>query len=275
MGSGSTSVPPPPPMSFEERNLLNQQTQSLQQVSGLLKQSSAQNKEQQDLFKSLSGLYDSYGNVDPDKVNALRTQNEAYQKQADEVSSLQSQRYLKALKGELPVSEGTLQRKDKEFSLLKEAAARRGNVIEGDAPDSAMGLSSAAAANLGQFNRTYKLIEDSERRGELASGGMGGAPGGVPLGFAGSAMAYSPASLLPGYSSLSAGYGQAVQPYADQRLLGYQGSLQQASLNSRSNPLGAGVAGAGTGAMIGSKFGPQGALIGAGIGGLAGYLGGR
>ena len=276
MGSSKTTIPPPPPMSAEEKGLLTEQTNQLRTISGLLGESSAQNKEQQSIFKSLSGLYDENGTLNQQKLADLRTKTEAYQKQADEISSLQSDRYMKALKGELPVSEGTLQRKEKDFKTLQEAAARRGNVIEGAAPEGAFGTSSAAAANLGEFNRTYSLIQDAERRGEIASGGMGAAPTGGPLSYTSGASAYSPVSLLPGYSTLAAGYGAATQPYTDQRMLGYQAQLQQASLNSQRNPMASLLGGAGTGALTGFMVGgPLGAGIGAGVGAGAGYLGGR
>jgi hypothetical protein len=263
-------------MSNEEKGLLTEQTSQLRTISGLLNQAAGQNQEQQSIYKNLSGLYDQNGNLDQAKLADLRTKTEAFQKQADEISSLQSDRYLKALKGELPVSEGTLQRKAKDFQLLKESAARKGNVIQGNNPEGAYGLSSAAAANLGEFNRTYGLLQDAERRGEIASGGMGAAPGTIPLGYTSTSNAYSPASLIPGYSTLSSGYAAAAEPYANQRLLGYQAQLQQAALDSQSNPLGSLIGGAGTGAVTGFMMGgPMGAAVGAGIGGGAGYLGGR
>lgn len=198
-------------------------------------------------------------------VDELKTRLGDYQKKADEISSLQTDRYMKALKGELPVSEGTTQRKAKDFSLLKEAAARRGNVIEGDAPEGAFGLSSAAAANLGEFNRTYGLIQDAERRGELAAGGAGGSPAAMPLGYASGAGAYSPASLLPAYSGLAGGYGAAAQPYTDYRNMQYQGQLQNAALQMQGQGAFGGLLGMAGGSLLGAgKYGPGAGLLGAG-----------
>ena len=217
MGSTTIRVPPPPSIGPKEMALLDAQTSSLKSMQALLEEQQGQNREQQSIYKSLSGLYDANGNLDMAKLSDLQAKTAKYQGQADEISGLQSERYLKALKGELPVSEGTLQRKEKDFQLLQESAARKGNMISGATPEGAYGNSSAAAANLGEFNRTYGLIQDAERRGELASGGMGMAPASMSLGYSGGANAFSPQSLAPGYASLAGGYGQATQPFAEWR----------------------------------------------------------
>lgn len=247
MSSGNTSIPPPPGPSAEEQNLYKQQAQNLQTITGLLNKSAGQNDEQQSIFKSLSGLYDAGGNLDQAKLNDLKTKNDAYQAQADQVSSLQTDRYLKALKGELPVSEQTLQQKKQDFATLRENLARKGNLITGDTPEGAVGNSSAAAANLGEFNRTYALLEDQQRRGELAAGGMGAGPSAIPLGYTTGASQYSPASLIPGYQSAVQGYGMAAQPYAEQRAQAYQNTLQNAQLSLQRQ--------AGTNQLIGSGAG--------------------
>lgn len=272
MGSTKVNVPAPPKMSGEEQELLRQQANQLGTISGILKQSQSQQTEAQDLYKQLSGLYDKGPNgaftLNQAKVDALRAQQEQYGQMADEISALQSQRYLKALKGELPVSEATLQRKDKEFSLLRENLARRGGgEIVGDSPEGSYGTSSAAAQNLGEFQRTYKLIQDAEARGELASGGMGAAPGTTSLNSYNSSFGYSPANLIPSYGSLASGYGAAAQPYTQQRQLQYQASLQQAALRSQGGAAGMGLLGMGGSAAIMSGY----PLIGAGVLG-AGYL---
>lgn len=215
------------------------------------------------------------------------------------ISILQAERLENALRGDLPVSEATKQRKRQEFDLLKEAAARRGIRIEGDTPETATSNSTAGVQTIGEFNRTYKLAEDAERRGEISAGAaenlarygltnsissqgfnqaaslrglsaapgttFTGSPGAQSLGFLQNAAAYSPASLLGGYTGLLGGYQSAMQPYTDQRLLGYQANLNQASLKSRNNPLGTvlGLVGTGVGAYFG---GPAGAAVGGTLG---------
>lgn len=206
--------------------------------------------------------------LDQEALGSLKKRMSEQQSKQDEISGLQTDRYLKALKGELPVSQGTLQRKEKEFNLLREAAARRGNVIEGDSAEGGFGLSSAAAQNLGEFNRTYKLIEDAERRGELAAGGPGGGP--AALGTLAGSFGYSPASLLPSYGGTAAGYGSAVQPFAQQRNLQYQGQLQNAALQMQGQGALAGLLGSGGGAALMGGH----PILGASLIG-AGYLQGR
>jgi len=238
MGSTKVNVPPPPPISGEESALLKAQTSQLGTISDILKQSQGQQTEAQDLYKQLSGLYDKGPNgtftLNQGKVDALRAQQEQYGALSDQISQLQSERYLKALKGELPVSEATLQKKGQDFNLLRENLARRGGgAIVGDTPEGAYGTSSAASQNLGEFNRTYALLQDAEARGELSAGGMGAAPGSTSLAAYGNSFNYSPSNLVPAYGSLASGYGAAAQPYAAQRNLTYQGQLQQAGLDSQ------------------------------------------
>lgn len=84
--------------------------------------------------------------------------------------TLQLERQEKALKGELPLSEASVQQKATEFKNFKEAMARAGNKIEGDDPASAVGLSTSAIQALKTFNERWQLAEDTERRGELTSG---------------------------------------------------------------------------------------------------------
>lgn len=246
MGKG-TSIPPPPGPSAAETDLYKQQSQNLQTITGLLQKSSAQNDQQQSLYNSLSGLYDASGNLDQTAVANLKAKNDAYQAQSDQISSLQNDRLLKALNGTLPVSEQTLQQKAQDFNTLKENLARKGNTITGAAPEGAVGNSSAAAANLGEFNRTYALLQDQERRGVLAQSQQGASPSSIPLGYAAGASQYSPASLIPGYQSAVQGYGLAAQPYADQRAANYQNTVQNAQISLQRQ--------AGTNQLIGTGVG--------------------
>lgn len=205
--------------------------------------------------------------INEEKLGDLRKRMADYQTKADELAGLETARYERALRGDLPVSEGTQQRKAQEFNLLRENLARQGSLIQGETPETAVGLSSAAAQNLGEFQRTYKLIEDAERHGELAAGGMGPTPGALSLGYMTGAQNYSPASLIPGYGSLASAYGGAAQPYAAQRGLQYQSAYQNAALRNQgigglSSLLGYGGSAA---IMAGNP------LLGAGLMG-AGYL---
>lgn len=259
MGSSHTTVPAPPGPTAAETELMTEQTNQLKQISGILTQQQSQQTETQNLYKQLSGLYDTGSDgsltLNQDKVKSLQEQQEKYGALTDEISNLQSERYLKALKGELPVSEATTQQKADEYKLLQENLARRGaGALTGDAPESAAGTSSAAIQSLGQFNRTYKLLEDQERRGELASGGVGSSPGTTSLNSLTQSYSYSPTSLLSGYGTLASGYAQAAQPYAQQRELTYNSQVQNAALQSQQRS---------------AMYGAVGSLAGSGLTALA------
>lgn len=245
MGKGG-SAPAAPAMSKEEKALLQKQTELLARLD-------AESTSNADLMKRVSGFY----NVGADGKLTL---NESMVGRQQDLVKAQLDRYEKALAGMLPVSEGTLQRKADEFKLLKENAARRGINIAGDTIDTATSDSTAGVGLLGQFKRSYGLIEDAERRGELAGSVNSG------LGILSSAGGTNP-GLVNAYGSLAA-------PYANQRMLEYESAVNnfnykkqgQAGLLSGVGAIGGGVIGAFAG-------GPYGALAGANIGGSLGMLG--
>lgn len=260
---GRSSPPPPPQMSAEEKALLGKQTEILNQMQAILNSQIGASTEQQDLLKRISGLYDYVDTTDGKK---LVLNQDAVDRQK-EISKMQLDRYEKALAGTLPVSEGTMQRKKEEFALLRENAARRGINIEGTSLDDATSDSTAGAALLGQFKRSYGLIEDAERRGELAGGVNSG------LSLMGASSAAGPAQFLGASNGLIGAAGAIAQPYANQRMLEYQAGINAANYRNQGR-IGAGqiiggVIGAGAGALSGT--GPMGVgvgyQIGAGVGG--------
>lgn len=203
--------------------------------------------------------------LDPDAVTKLRERVAAEQSKQQEILDLQRDRYLKALKGELPVSQGLMDQKTEDFKLLREGAARRGIMIDGDSPETATSQTTAGNELVGQFKRTFGLLEDAERRGELMGGAPTGQPGfAQPLNFAAQSASAGPMGLLPTYSNLTSMYGGATQPYQQQRLLGYQGQL--GGYNAGRQQMGAitGLLGAGGGAAL-MAGGPWGWGIGAGL----------
>jgi len=88
----------------------------------------------------------------------------------NDIALLQADRAEKALRGEGAISEGTLKRQRDEFTQLKENLARKGHAIMGDSPDTAIGFSTPAAQALGEFQQTWTLALDAERRGEINQG---------------------------------------------------------------------------------------------------------
>jgi len=109
------------------------------------------------------------------------------QERFDRMSPLEQQNYRNleslverqraAIAGETPISEALKQSKETGFQGLQETASRRGQPIVGSTPESAFGLSTVAARNLGEFNRTFGLREDVERRHEIETGSQNIAQG--------------------------------------------------------------------------------------------------
>jgi hypothetical protein len=173
-----------------------------------------------------------------------------YEQLQEEAGILSARRLVAALKGELPVSKQSQDRKMRDFALLKEMAGRQGTTIEGDDPCSASADSTAGAAMLREFNSRWDYAEELERRGEIDSGtaqnlarhGLvsdlegrkfgqavtlksGGGGTDVPINLATMALnAGSP--NLSGYGSLLQGYSLMQQPYQNYNNLLYQGMLQ-------------------------------------------------
>ena len=209
-----------------------------------------------------------------------------YEKAQGEIGLLQSQRQLAALKGEGPISEATRQRKAEEFNLLKENLARSGNEIQGDTPENAVGLSTAGNEALGEFNRTWGLREDTERRGELSQGeaatlaryGVSSDMGARDLGMtSGFASQYTPGAtqmgLLSGmpnsasfagqYGNMSGMYGNALSSYLQQQGMNYQSAYDNAALKSQDQAAMWGLLGTLGGSALGGWAGNWGKAAGA------------
>lgn len=243
MCGGKTSIPPPPGLSSEEKALIQKQTQSLDFYLQDLAEQKSQNKEQGLISAVTSGLYDPvYENgklvdatLNPTKVSELQT---AYARNT-ELQSLAADRYERALKGEIPVSEGTTQRKAADYATLKESAARRGVVIAGkDLEEAALTPQDSTAGNelVSRLHKTYRLQEDQERQGALGlTPGTIGAP--TLAASQGYATQFGAASASQGYIPAIQAAGYIQQPYAQDRELNYQHDLNQAQLDAQRRQL--------------------------------------
>lgn len=165
-----------------------------------------------------------------DEQRGINAQQRTLQKSQTEVSLLQAQKLKLALEGNAPVSQGTIQRKAQEFQAFKEQAARNGNPIFGDTPEEAFSTSTSGTQALKGFNDNWKLVEDAERRGEVAQG-FGNLATGVQSG----GMAQS--VLRGGVPDLGTGrqlpmYTQAMQPYQFQRQGQFQASMANAQADA-------------------------------------------
>jgi hypothetical protein len=175
-----------------------------------------------------------------EKLNAGPT---ALEKAQEEVGLLQAERTKKALSGELPLSEGTVSRKQAEWDQFKESMARAGNPIFGDSPESSFSNTTAGNESLQAFNQAWKVAEDAERRGDISVGAqlvnestslassLRGAAYGASSGFRSSGLSttdlYQGVPEL-GTSKLLPSYLSALQPYQLQR----QGEFQADATNA-------------------------------------------
>lgn len=254
MGSGG-SAPSAPVMSQEEKDLYKKQADLLDQINRTYGTSIDTSTQNSDILKQISGLFR------PGADGKLTLNQEALQKQT-ELNQLNMDRYERALKGTLPVSEGLTQQKADDFKLLKENAARRGISITGDTPETATSDSTSGAALLGQFNRTYGLRTDAERQAQL-SGNTNST-----ISLLGASQDSGPASLLNVGGNLANSYANAASPYANQRMLDYQSAINQYNYKKQGQQgTGAAIGAVGGGILGGIYGGPMGAAVGSQIGG--------
>lgn len=231
MGS-APKAPPPPAPSSTELALMDKQKDALEYNLKLLREQKKENKELGLITQVSSGLYDPVYDTKGKLIDATLNQGAVDNLRSDitknrEIGLLQADRLEKALRGELPISEGTTQRKATEFNLLKESAARRGIEIQGDSVDAATSDSTSGNELVGQFKRTYGLLEDAERRGEIA--GVSGINLGAPtLSLAASGNSYGPGSIAQGYAQGAGLISSALQPYQFNRQLQSQVDQQNA-----------------------------------------------
>lgn len=195
------------------------------------------------------------------------------QAQQTQIALAQGERTKKALNGELPLSQGTIDRKAADFQILKENLARNGNAIIGDDPNGAYSLSSPGEQALKEFNTRYASIEDQERRGALDSGttsylsavGLSGNLGkgdlqtvgqlSNPGGYATSSTSFNPnSSPVQNNLNLVQGYSSAMTPYLQAQTLANSNNQMNAQIGAQQQAgwlqLGGTVAGAAAGAAI-------------------------
>lgn len=232
-------VPPPPPPSPQELELMTKQGQLLDQYMKSIEDTKAQNKQLGIITAVSSGLYDPVyenGTLVDAKLNPEKLANlqEDFSR-GEEVNRLLLDRYERALKGELPVSEALLQRKTQDFQLLKEGAARRGvSITGGTLEEAARTPQNSTSGNelVGRLSSTYRLAEDAERRGELSAG----APliGANTLNLATSGQAtFGPSSVLNAEATGVQLFPGVLAPYQGQRNLQYNASVNNAALRSQ------------------------------------------
>lgn len=253
-------VPGAPGFSSMEQELMAKNLEMLNANRTALDSSNA-------AYNRLTGLYNNDGTINYAAADALKGKLAADEATGKELQDLETQRYFRALRGDMPVSEGLRQEEEEAFRQFRAQMARRGGGVQGTNFNNAFGNSTAANQRLMGFAKTYGLRADEERRAELNRAervagafytGERATPYAARMGFAGN-VANQRAGLGAQYGSLGSMYGAAAQPYQQQRELEYNAQLAKAGAKQAQQQALLGLAGTIGGAFVG---GPMGAAAG-------------
>lgn len=278
---------------LSQENLNAQQNQQLLRgISGLYNPDGSINQQQLEGLRSRTlaqqQLQEQLGTTGLNYLQGLFTpgelENLSGQAGVEEVNQ-----YLNALRGNVPLSAALQQQEQDRFTRLMESAGQRGIRISGNDLFTATSDSTAGNQLLAQLRRDAQLNRETQRenalsrlqganmqrlgfglqrQGQLSNIAMGTQyqPGSAQLGYMSAAQQQGPGSLLGSFGALSQGYGQAAEPFRQQRYLQYQGELQNsANRGAFGRGLG-GLAGGIGGAFIGGHFGQPGLGFGIGSG---------
>lgn len=249
---GRNSQPQVPGLSAEERNLLQQQGVTLQQLNSILSNENINAQQNQQLLRGISGLYNPDGSINQEQLTGLRERTLAQQQlqeqlgttglnylqslftpgqfenQSGEAGMEEVNQYLRALRGESgPLSEGLRQQEQDQFNRLRESAASRGIRITGDDLFTATSDSTAGNQLLSQLRQNSQFNRETQRENALQrlQGanmqrlGFGLARQGQLAGIA------QGTQYAPGSAQL--GYMQSAQQMGPGSLLGAYGNLSQ------------------------------------------------
>jgi hypothetical protein len=172
---GSAPETPIPEPSWEERQLQIKQGEAIDLQNELLRSQMAETKAAREEMKEFYSIYDKetmQGLLSAElelTQKSLDMMNEYMDREPSElelkledISLLQAERTEKALRGELPVSEGTQQRYEEEKGALREKLSRKlGSGWEESTP----GIQA-----MGELEKRWGALMDAERRGEISQG---------------------------------------------------------------------------------------------------------
>lgn len=250
---GAPTLPQFPGLTPEEKNILDKQGLSLDQFNQLIQGSSADLAKNRQVLQSISGLFDSQGNLDQNALNDLkmRTQGQLAQAQGigtaalgylqnyfgtgsgtgstgtgatgtDGVAKTQADVYKAALEGTGAVNEATKQAQQRNFIQMKDALAQRGIMVNGDTPEQATSDSTAGQRAIQLFQQNLAAQNSSERLGYIQT--LGGQVGNTAS-AANAAASYGQAATNAqlGYANTAATQSMSsLAPYLSQ----YQQGLQ-------------------------------------------------
>ena len=199
LGGGGGSIPnvpdprylekiPMPEMTQQEKQSLERMGINIDQLNKILSGEYGSLQQNQNILRSLSGIYDQNGNVNQGAVNSLRQLVQSTQQQenqlnqnalnqlqgtlnptqletaSDAVGMAEIQRLNDALSGNLSPSNAIMNQEKSEFARLKEAAGQRGIKIEGNDLYGATSQSTAGNQLLNDLRSNFSARRDTERQ---------------------------------------------------------------------------------------------------------------
>lgn len=193
-GAMGGDTPDVPGLSAEERDLLQKQGVTLDQMNQILSGERSQIEQNRSLLQQFSGLYNSDGSINDQAVSSLRGkimetqalqegisidalkylkgifQPTAYQQQSNQVAQQELDRYQNALTGNIPLTAAQKQQEQKQFELLKEQAGQRGIKIDGNDIFSATSESTAGNQLLSNLRQDTNVQRQQLSESELSRG---------------------------------------------------------------------------------------------------------
>jgi len=174
MCGGPDEVQAPPPTA-EEKELMRQQSEMISLQNQLLKEQMSEVAKARETMEDYYEIYDKETMKDllttelEMSQKSLSMMNEyldreptELEKRWEDISLLQAERQEKALRGELPVSEGTMQRYEEEKEALQERLSRK---VGRDWEESTPGIQA-----MDEFESRWSALMDAERRAEIDRG---------------------------------------------------------------------------------------------------------
>lgn len=230
MGGGGSKAPEP---SEEERALQREQANILRmQQQQLTRQQKQYDILAPILYKELgyAPQYDSEGNLLG--LNPIASEEDALRK---EINLKYLQREKAALAGELPVNPGLLSDlAERDQELEQQFVKDYGSVSDAR-------RSSGGQQMLAKWNAQKASVLDAARRGDIQMASQLGLQR-DQANLSRSMMPQGVPGMQANYNNLAAMYGQALQPYQQQRALDTQ--MMMASANNRAGTLGSLIGGA-------------------------------
>jgi hypothetical protein len=250
---GDVSVPGPTPEETQYQQMQMEDIKTQRAQSAMLKP----------YLYQMAGVKEVDGKIVPMTEEEQLSGMTAAQKSQYDVSKLQNDQYSKALKGELPLSQAVEGEIAKQRSELESYMSRK---LGPNWKQSTPGIQSLA-----EFDKKTNALREEQQYGKLSSAGAMNIQQNEYMNQMMGRSAQGVTSPLQMNQGLFGMYGQAMQPYQQQRAMQFQGNQANAQNSSEmmsglGSLLGTGIMAGGT-ALSGGGLA---ALMGAGAAGGGG-----